>query len=261
MGAPVSWIFNHADWDHCVSFCAYHLGETTMRTRFVWASLLLLALATTTTASAADHRDGPSTIADPSADINDVYTFVDGGRLVLAMTVLPLAESTSKFSDAIQYVFHVQSGPAFGNTPNTLDIICTFDADQTASCWAGDQDYVTGDASAEAGISSKSGDLKVFAGSRRDPFFFNLEGFNDTVATVKGAAATLTFDAAGCPALDAATSTALIGQLQGTAAGTAPAEDFFATLNTLAIVVSIDPSLLPDGHVIASVWASTHQAQ
>ena len=80
------------------------------------------------------------------------------------MTVFPVADANSKFSDAAAYVFHTESAGAFGATSNPLDIICTFDAAQKIQCWAGDE-YVTGDASAAAGITSTSGKLKVFVES------------------------------------------------------------------------------------------------
>ena len=220
------------------------------------------------TAIAADHRDSPSTIADPAADINDVYTFVDGDRAVFAMTVFPIADETSQFSDQVQYVLNLTSGAAFGEPGDEARIMCTFDAAQVASCWVGrvaddvftPDDYVTGDASGAEGITSDSGLFQVFTGLRADPFFFNLEGFQDAVSTVVTAAPTLTFDSAGCPQLDQATSGVLVGMLQGTNSGTAPAEDFFGPLNTLAIVVSVDKSLVTSGGSTVSVWGSTHQA-
>lgn len=230
-----------------------------MRSWLKWTGLIA-TFAMASTAMAADHVDGPGAVADPAADINDVYGFTDANNLVMAMTVFPIADTTSKFSDTVQYVFHLDTGTQFGETTASMDVICTFGADQAISCWAGDKDYVTGDASAQGGITSESGMLKVFAGLRADPFYFNLEGFNDAVSTVKGAAGGLTFDPAGCPGVDAATSGVLVGQLQGTNMGAGPAVDFFKTLNTLSIVVSIDRSLLTEGHSLVSIWSSTHQA-
>lgn len=140
-------------------------------------------------AQSADHRDAPATTADPAADINDVYAFLDkpgdaATKVVLAMTVFPAAPAGAKFSDTVQYVLHTSSGAKFGAATSDLDIICQFDATQKASCWAGADEFVTGDASQAAGITSKSGKLKVFAGLRADPFFFNLAGFQDAVAAV-----------------------------------------------------------------------------
>ncbi|TMA23646.1 MAG: DUF4331 domain-containing protein, partial [Deltaproteobacteria bacterium] len=73
-------------------------------------------------------------------------------------------------------MFHTSSLSAFGSAAgSTQDIVCTFDAAQKLSCWAGNE-YVSGDASNPAGLASGSGKLRVFAGLRDDPFFFNLHG-------------------------------------------------------------------------------------
>lgn len=211
-------------------------------------------------ALAADHRDAPKTKTDPAADINDVYTWVEGGKLLVAMTVFPIADATSQFSPEVQYVFHLGRGAAYGSDDTKTDIICTFAVDQTASCWVGTADYVTGDASIVEGLPAADGKFRVFAGLRADPFFFNLEGFNDAIATVQAAAGGLTFDGAGCPALDGATSALLVGMLQGTNSGADPAEDFFGALNTLSIVIELDPSLVAGTGDFVTVWASTHSA-
>jgi hypothetical protein len=226
----------------------------------IGAACLSALVASPRLARSADHLDAPATKADPTADINDLYSWVDGSNVVMAMTVYPAAPAGAKFSDKVQYVFHTSSGAGFGATTSDVNVICTFDAAQKIQCWAGDE-YVTGDASQAAGVASKSGKLKVFAGLRADPFFFNLAGFKDTVAAVEGAAASLTFNTAGCPNLDTNTATALRGMLQGTSNGTAAAQDFFKTLNTLAIVVSVDKSLVTKGGATMSVWASTNKGQ
>ncbi len=210
-------------------------------------------------AHSADHLDGPEVKKDPATDINDVYTFTDGNNAVFVMTVFPAASATSKFSDKAAYVLHTASAGTFGPTSNDLDVICTFDAAQKASCWAGDE-YVTGDASQAGGITSASGKMKVFAGLRSDPFFFNLEGFNQVVSTVTGAAGGLTFDDAGCPTLDQPTSDLIVNTLKQSADGGAP-QDFFKDLKTLAIVVSLDKSLVTKGGKLVTVWASTNMKQ
>jgi hypothetical protein len=227
----------------------------------VGAGALTLALAEgPQTARAADHLDGPAAQADKTTDINDVYAWMENGKLVVAVNVFPVADATSEFSDAAWYVIHVNSAAAYGMAQTETTIICGFDAAQSATCWFGDDaaEIVQGDASAAAGLATASGKAKVFAGLREDPFFFNLGGFNDTRAAVVAAAGGLTFDAAGCPAVDAATSAALVGMLQGSNNGAGAAVDFFASLNTLSIVVELDASLVNAGGPVLGVWASTH---
>ena len=78
-------------------------------------------------------------------------------------------------------------------------------------------------------------------------------GSNDeTARTVAGAASSLRFDPAGCPALDAATAATLVNQLR-TAPGGGPAVDNFARFNVLAIVVALDKSLVTQGGPIVAV--------
>jgi hypothetical protein len=211
-------------------------------------------------ARSADHLDSPATTAEPTADINDLYTWMDGTNAVFAMTVFPNAPVAAKFSDATQYVIHTASGAGFGAATSKEDIICTFDAAQKISCWLGTDDYVTGDASATAGLTSKGGKFKVFAGRRADPFFFNLAGFKKAVGTVEGAASTLTFDTAGCPTVPPGTAKALRDQLQNNPADGGAGEDFFKAFNGLAIVVSVDKAAVTKGGPIVATWASTHKA-
>lgn len=220
----------------------------------------LAALLVTSAALAADHQDGAAVLTDPASDINDVFAWTspDGTKLNLVMDVFPAATSAAKFSNVVQYVFHTSSSPAYGTAPAaTEDILCTFDTAQVISCWGGGE-YVHGDASSTAGITSTSGKLRVFAGLRQDPFFFNLDGFKAVASAVHGAAGSLTFDAAGCPALDAATSNALVTQLRSAPGGGAPT-DHFATFDTLAIVIQIDRALVTKGGSTVGVWASTNK--
>jgi hypothetical protein len=224
--------------------------------RAAWLAAMLIA----TAALAADHQDGAAVLTDPSTDINDVFawTSTDGTRLNLVMDVFPAATTAAKFSNVAQYVFHTTSSSAYGTAATASeDILCTFDTSQIISCWGGGE-YVHGDASSTSGIASTSGKLRVFAGLRDDPFFFNLDGFKATAAAVHAAAGSLTFDAAGCPALDTATSTALVTQLRS-APGGGPPSDHFKGLNTLSIVVQIDRSLVTTGGSTVGVWASTNK--
>lgn len=223
----------------------------------------MMALALMVGASSAlgaDHLDGPAATMDAAADITDTYAWLDGPNVVMVLNVSPLATTASKFSDKVQYVFHTESSAGFGMAGTKTDIICTFDTAQKIQCWVGDQAYVTGDASATAGLETSDKKFKVFAGLRDDPFFFNLEGFKDTVETVTAAAPTLPKDAAGCPTVDAATSTALVNMLKSTKKGTMPAADFFAGKNVMSIVVSVNKSLINGGGPILSYWASTNKA-
>jgi hypothetical protein len=225
---------------------------------FGW-SALAVALIAAPLALAADHQDGPAATAEPSADITDVFAWMssDASQVNLVMDVFPFAGGSPQFSNAVQYVFHTSSRPSFGAAAaSTVNVICTFDTAQNISCWAGDE-YVTGNASAAAGLSSASGKLKVFAGMRNDPFFFNLDGFKATAADVTAVKGSLSFDTNGCPMLDGPTASALVTQLGSAPDGGAP-KDHFLGANLLAIVVQLDKSILTAGGPLVSVWAATH---
>lgn len=226
-----------------------------------WLKLAAVAAVTTaaTLAIAADHQDGPKATNDPAADITDVYTWNDGAHLVMVMNVFPSATIESRFSDAVQYWFHTTSGAAFGEKTLPFDIVCTFDAAQMISCWAGSE-TVQGDASAEAGLSSASGKLKVFAGLRDDPFYFNLTGFNAVSTFVANNSGSLMFDPAGCPKIDMATSTTIVTTLKEDGTGN-PGKDDFAGKNVLSLVVSVDKSLVTGGGKVVSVWGATRAAK
>ena len=225
------------------------------------------------TSEAADHLDGPAASANPMADINDVYTWMtsDGSKMNLAMTVSPGDDGSRHFGTSVQYVFHVTSIPSFGMAGTETKVICTFASDTSAQCWVGDKDYVKGDPSATAGITSTDGKVRVFAGHRSDPFFFNLQGFRDAVAFVDANAGGLPKDSHFCPDLSVATAgndaDNLRIMLGTTGVARTPAQapcpagqlDCFAGLNVMAIVLQVDKTLLNSGaNTITSVWASTH---
>jgi hypothetical protein len=189
----------------------------------------------------ADHVDSPTVLDDPATDLTDVYAWMspDGTKLRLALAI-PAAQ----FAPSFQYVFHV------GDVP----IICVFDNDQNVTCWAGELDRVSGDAHAENGIISASGMMRVFTGVREDAFYFNASGFSAAISAVRRAAQNLTFDPAGCPALDPATATALSTQLRTDPFGGPPYDLFVGSVSTL--VVELDKSLVTQSGPIVAVWAS-----
>lgn len=206
---------------------------------------------------AADHTDAPGATAAADLDILDLFAWMDSDaeNVNLVLTVNPFNDGTGTFSRTGQYVFHVNSSSAFGETATETLVVATFDANDEVSVWVGDgttvTDYVSGDASATAGLASVSGDVRVFAGLRNDPFYFDLNGFTTAVGTVRGALGALSYDADGCPLLDLATSNALRTQLAG-------GDDSLAGADVSALVIQIDKTLLNGGGDILGVWASTH---
>jgi hypothetical protein len=196
------------------------------------------------------------------------------GNVVLAMTTYPNAMTGQTFSNAVQYVFHTGSGLAFAPAiPSTgnIDVIATFDnaTPQNIQLWVGsgtgtNGDYVTGNASAAAGITSASGKTKVYAGLVADPFFFNLDGFKAVVSDIESAESSLGVDGGipltpfGCPELTAQQAGGFADQLALAPNLQSPPVDHFAQFDGLVIVVSLDKTLItPNGPTI-SVWGATY---
>ena len=248
---------------------------------------LVAALVATQTGHAADHLDSATLAPNPLADLNDVYVWMNGdaSKVNLAMTISPADPGDRAFGPDVQYVFHVTSKSGLGvlvPDGNETRVICTFESSTSAACWIADgtgtKDYVTGDPSNTAGITSTSGKVRMFAGRRSDPFFFNLQGFRDAVGAVRALPAppATTFDAAGCPTKCGAAdvtqcgtaAAAIRGLLSGQRPVPTPApvpacpadnKDCFASLNVLAIVLQIDKTLFNTGsNTTLAVWGSTH---
>lgn len=243
-----------------------------------WALALGLAISVSSPISrAADHKDGPAVTADPATDITDIYAWMqaDSARVYLVMNVFPAAAGTARFSDTALYVFHVNNRVTTADTAYgpEINIICQFDkgTPQQAECWAGRDEYVKGNAgvqSADAmgqpvwnGISSRTGKLRVFAGLRNDPFFFNIAGFNDVVNRVKAAYGGASKDAAGCPNLMATAATLRTALTQNGMTPAGAGTNGFDKQNVLSIVVSVDRTLLTSGGArpLISVWGSTNK--
>jgi len=220
-----------------------------------WASGLaaLLLLAGGAGASrASDHFDTSGLNADPRADIGDVYAWTDpaGHRLNLVMTVVG-----HSFSERLSYVFHIDSGAAFGQITASTDITCRFAA-KLADCRVGTVDRATGDATGERGLEGRRHRFRVFTGLRDDPFFFNAPGSAAAMA-VAGAAlkAGATKDGAGCAQFDAATPAGIQDAWSHTKGG--PATNFLAGFTPASIVISVDLKAVDRGGPLLAVWGAT----
>jgi hypothetical protein len=204
-------------------------------------------------ALAANHLDTPTVIAEPRADIGDVFAWMspDTRRLNLVMTIVGRS-----FSDRLSYVFHVDSGKRFGQTTQTLTIECRFTSAQAADCKAGDIDRATGDASTPNGLDSDKRQFRVFAGLRDDPFFNNVKGpragYNVAAAALAGGT---TRDAAGCPQFSTETAQKIEQEFRGTDGG--PGTNFLAGWQSAALVVSIDADTVMRGGKMLAVWGAT----
>ncbi|PZV16951.1 MAG: hypothetical protein DCF20_07320 [Pseudanabaena sp.] len=140
----------------------------------------------------ADHNSGPRALADPVVDITDMYVFPSPerpGSLVLVLDVFPSAGSTALFSDAVDYRFRVR--PTSIASQGAISAFAVSEQEYTFSCRfavpvdpeRGGQIVQEGTCTASTGQSvsfrvndeegGKVRGLRVFAGLRLDPFFFD----------------------------------------------------------------------------------------
>jgi hypothetical protein len=191
-----------------------------------------------------DHISGPRALAEPIADITDVYAFPspqDPQHLVMVLNTLPFAQPDSVFSDGLVYRFRLRplgrkpgAQPApfeVGETEFVVD--CVFDAPadqedgrpprQQGTCTSPDGASVTFDVGDVSGARGPA--VRVFAGVRWDPFFMDAPAALKTIATQQ-----LCFTDPGAIYLDGK--------------------------NVLSLVIELDLSLLP-GVELVGVLAET----
>lgn len=149
-----------------------------------------------------DHFSGPRALAGPAGDISDMFVFPSperSGHLVLVMTVLPLAQPGSTFSDAIVCRFRVRpltieaGRPSFDFGPEESELVfaLSFDAAQPAA--RGAAPVQEGTCTLPFGVNARfrvhddrggrERGLRVYAGLRSDPFFIDLPAWLETVTT------------------------------------------------------------------------------
>ena len=196
-----------------------------------------------------DHISGPRALADPIADITDVYAFPSpesSERLVLVLNTLPMAKPTDLFSAGLLYRFRLRSltlppgdASGWGFVPGAEEVVldCVFDApehvsdpatsepghEQHGSCTTPGGERVSFQVNADAGGTGRG--MRVFAGVRWDPFIMDARAALATIATRK-----LAFTESGSIFLDGK--------------------------NVLSIVVEIDTGFLP-GWALVGVVAET----
>jgi hypothetical protein len=229
----------------------------TARTRknaLMFAALMFVSTAAPVRAS--DHLDTRTVVADPRADIGDLFAWMSptDGRLNLVMTLVG-----HTFSHELEYAFHIDSGTEFGRTNATTSIKCRLDVEAIVECEAGEADSVRGDATGPQGLESKHHRFRVFIGLRDDPFFNNVKGSRDAyqkAATALRAGARV--DAAGCPLFDKATSAKILDEWRHTDGG--PAKDFLIGWTPASLVVSVDLNAVARGGKMLAVWATTSSA-
>lgn len=225
-----------------------------------------LAIVASAGSAAADHpRAANAASPDKLADIQAVYAWMspDISTVNLVMTVSPFDDGTAQFGPGFQYVFHVAPHRTLTSAPEQLppttpggeprsgeiDIICQFPGPNEIECWVGRALYVRGNPTTTTGLQTD--ELRIFAGRRSDPFFFNEAGFDRATALLRKHAQP---GAEQCPAISPSESADIQSELRTGA-------DRFSDTNVLALVISIKKNQLnlTNRAPFLSVWGSTHR--
>ena len=152
-----------------------------------------------------DHISGPRALADPIADITDLYAFPSPSEpqnLVLVMNTLPFAQPSDLFSDGLIYRFRIRplkpTAPGgyrapFETSREEFVIDCVF-SDPTSEQDAGfPAQEGTCTTTAGESVTFRVGDseggsgpaIRAFAGVRWDPFIMDAPAALKTIATRK----------------------------------------------------------------------------
>jgi len=217
---------------------------------------LVLATALAAIARASDHLDSPATVANPQADIGDVYAWTspEGRQLNLVMTI-----QGHTFSNKVQYVLHVDSGRAFGHTIASTSIECSFTSANAVNCKLGNADSASGDPTNPAGIDGRNHLFRVYADLRDDPFYNNVKGLLGAYQTARDSIKNgAVVDAAGCAHFDEASAKAILDQMSHTDGG--PAQNLLYNWTVSAIVISVDLGAVSKGGELLAVWGTTSAA-
>jgi len=139
-------------------------------------------------AQGADHRDGPLSQANPTGDLTDLYAFrspADNNNLVVAINVNPLIVPTDyvsrgSFDPTVQYQLHVNKSTGYADDV-TVNMRVTSSPYNLVVEGLGAPIVapITPPTASAPIVTNAPGGIKVFAGERDDPFFFDLNAFND----------------------------------------------------------------------------------
>ncbi|TWU08006.1 DUF4331 family protein [Stieleria varia] len=189
-------------------------------------TLMLLLMTNGHVLFAADHLDSPSVTADGSLDINDVYAFqspANPANTVLIVTVNPGAGmiSGTAFNSRSVYEINVDNtGDAIADVRYDIYFTRVRNGSQTIRVYRENGALI---ASGSTGQTiSVTGGGQVTANLFEDPFFFDLNGFNNGFAFT--------------------------------------GDDFFAGLNVSAIVLEVPSTDLNGASTNVGVWARTVNA-
>ncbi|MEZ4385888.1 MAG: DUF4331 family protein [Nannocystaceae bacterium] len=178
--------------------------------------------------TAADHVDAPGVEGNPAADITDFYAWhKDDGKIVAIISFAGLTEvgQPATYDASTVYGIHIDNN---GDNEPDENVWIRF-GQNSGGDWGVQVEGLAADpvvGPVETVIDAPLG-LRVFAGLRDDPFFFDLQGYLETLDT-----ATIAFDSS---------------------------RDSFAMTNVTAIVVELSTDAVSGGSDNIQMWATTRQ--
>ena len=192
-----------------------------------FAAAFAVAAVASTVVIAADHDEvDTASFSDDAADLGDLYAFHDDARLTVILTFdgYKLRGDEPNYDGDVLYGVHMDTD---GDNAADHDIWARF-GQNSAGEWGLQVAGIPGQDAPLVGpveelIRDEDTGAEAFAGLRDDPFFFDLEGFGDTLMT---------------------------GDLQFN-----PERDFVTLKNTVALALEFDHATLGGDSI--SVWATT----
>ena len=202
--------------------------------RIMLAGSAILAIGVMSAVQAADHTEAPGTLLDPAADIDDFYAWHTANGTIIAILTfdgLQAPGGNATYDADVLYGIHIDND---ADNVADIDIWVRFALDGQGR-WGMQVMNLPGTGapvwgSVEQVIDAPGG--KVYAGLRDDPFFFDFQGFSDTLANGS------LFDGGGNLYFDTA-------------------RDSFAGTNVTAIVLEMDMGAALGGATSLQMWATT----
>ena len=143
---------------------------------------LLLTFGLGGPALTSDHGEAPLSSADPAADIADFYAWHTGDGTLVAIVTFAAGAGGALYDADVLYGIHIDND---GDSVADVDIWARFgqDADGAWGLQVTDLPGSTGVMTGPVDTQITDGLVSVWVGERDDPFFFDITGFADTLAT------------------------------------------------------------------------------
>ena len=245
---------------------------TFRKTALFMAALAIVPAVVLTRARGSDHADTPAIAAQPGTDLTDVFIFpspTDSSKVCLAMCVHPLIPTgqgpSTAFDPNVLYQFKIDNSgdfvedlviqAKFTSSATTQRVQISSGVPRRVGTIA---EQLTPDSVVGAYNTpfTTSAGMKVFAGPREDPFFFDLAQFF-TILPDRASPLGPTFtNTAGATVSTAPSDPDM--PMAGTFRPVGQAQDFLKGFNVLAIVVELPKSqLIGSGTGKINVWCTT----